>query len=187
MASSTRYLRSLVTVVFLFSFSACLRSPYNNYVVETTSERIKFDGAVFHPGEQVTIEALNVQTGLFETIAAVEATTSPGPFRGPDGQALYSWEVLLVLPAQYWRAGTVCGFSAKVRASAYGWHLMTLESDWLECWTEHPDHLDFALHCASDRSPEAVIVTADFEDTFQIAPRWPSPGVVASPMVNKNG
>jgi len=140
--------------------SGCMLAPTDGQVVSSTTAPVAFGGAVFAPGQGITVRAFDFQARAW---TAVASTTSAAGVAATFGKAaLYGWRTTVPLDARFWLAGFPSGFGARVQAANPSGALMSVEASWNACAKTWDDPGQFALHCASDHTPAAWIATADF-------------------------
>lgn len=83
--------RPLHYVFGLFSLfaSGCMLGPYDDQTVASTRDAIEVSGYHVRASSSVFVEALNFETGRFETIGSSRSASTTNV--RPDGQELFGW------------------------------------------------------------------------------------------------
>jgi hypothetical protein len=119
-----------------------------------------------NPGSPVRVESLNPATGNFEAVASTASGNVPTP--EILGQRWYQWQTTAPLESRFWVSGT-SGASATLRAvSQTGSQITNLTSvreGFSECLSRVPANrlADAVSLCQSNRTPQLVICTLDFD------------------------
>ena len=166
----------------LATTAGCMLSPTDDGRVTSTTAPLPFYGYVTQPAAPVQVRAWDFTTHVMANIGApVAATTSP---TGVDGGPLYSWSASRTLPAQFWRTGPAggqcAGVGARATISGSTYDVISVESDWADCWAEHPNVGEFYSECRSDHSPVAKIYTTSWGSIAVPQSLLDVAGVVAS-------
>lgn len=170
----------IVTVLLLLGSASCMVAPLHDQEfywseVGFAHRQFRFLGYTYSPNTNVTIQAYNQNTLVWENVAvAISAATAINPINSPD---MYQWEVYSQIsnnanPATWcrWNMGctnpwglTPTNASANVRAVVGGaTPLPTFEEGFENCinvkynnlgW----DWIDAAQSCTSADSPIATI------------------------------
>jgi hypothetical protein len=134
-------------------------------VVEATSEEIPFWGVSTADNDPVQVQAFDGSS--WTTIANA---TSSIPYTANDGTELFYWGIDVAVPANRWRPGTT-GFVAQVRALVGTglYQANTFTEDWISCYEDSVDTIDFVNNCKSPRSPNAFIYTTNYPGGVDVA------------------
>lgn len=151
---------SLMVGVAAIGLASCMLVPTDDGHVVSASAPLSFVGYVLNPGVLVQVQARNTSTGVMEDVGApvLSETTE---LKLSDGK-LYPWSTSIVLGPQHWTVGPPFPRFAEVGAqmitsNGSRWSVMTVESNWVDCFSRNPNIADFNKNCGSDRSPIARI------------------------------
>jgi hypothetical protein len=150
----------------------CMLTPSDDGRVVSTSAPLSVVGYDIEPDALVQVQAWDFGSQQMANVGA-PVRSSTTAINVAD-QPLYEWDASPVLdigdPAhQLWRRGPAGGYCANVGATTtlsngQTYSVMTVESNWLSCFNEVPNHTvgGFYSRCKSNHNPVAQIYTADW-------------------------
>jgi len=153
--------RTYVSTAIAIGLTGCMLSPTDDGRVASTTAALPFHGFTTQPGAPVQIRAWDFTANAMASVGGpVAASTAP---TAVDGGPLYYWSTSRALPARFWRSGPGGGQCAAVGAqttlSSGTYNVITVESDWGDCFNNNPTVGGFFDHCQSNNSPVAKIYT----------------------------
>ncbi|MBI4508993.1 MAG: hypothetical protein HY698_05125 [Deltaproteobacteria bacterium] len=182
MAMATAVSRSLIVLTCL---SGCMLTPTDDRRVSRTTSPLSFQGYTTEASAPVQVRAWDFEANAMANVGAavrsVTAATNVG------GTSLYGWSASRALEPRFWRSGPAGGHCAAVGANTIvggrTHNVMTVESNWGECYRENPTVGGFYANCASSNSPVAKIYTTSWGSIAVSQARLDRAGALASALV----
>jgi hypothetical protein len=153
------YLKSLFV---LASASGCMLTPTDDQRVASTTSTLSFTGFTNESRAPVQVRAWDFTANAMVNLGASvnsDATSSTSS----GGTPLFAWSASRTLASRFWRSGPAGGHCAAVgaRATVNGntYDVISVESDWGNCYADNPSAGEFYTNCRADNFPVAKVYT----------------------------
>ncbi len=162
--------------------AGCMLAPTDDSRVDSATASLPFNGFVNQPSVPVQVRAWDYLAHAMGNVGlAVPASSAPTE---ASGGPLYYWTAPRALPSRFWRTGPAGGQCAAVGAqttiNGNTYNVITVESDWGDCFNDHPTVGGFYANCAASNSPVAKIYTTSWGAITVDQTRLNLAGIVAS-------
>jgi hypothetical protein len=143
--------------------SGCMLTPTDDQRVTSTTAALSFTGYTNEARAPVQVRAWDFAANAMVNIG-VPVNSAASSTVNAGGTPLFSWSASRSLPARFWRSGPAGGHCAAVGARATvggrSYDVISVESDWGECYADHPSASAFYTNCRADNSPVAKVYTS---------------------------
>lgn len=165
---------------------ACMLSPTDDRRVSSTTTALTYSGYTIEAGAPVQVRAWDFNLNRMVNVGAPVAASTTA--RDAGGTPIYSWSASRTLAPQFWRTGPVAGRCAVVGAqttvSGRTYDVITVESDWANCYGDNPSAGEFYTNCRSSNSPVAKLYTTDWPTVAVSSSQLALAGLVATSQIS---